>query len=731
MDTPLNQIEEITHNTLTQLGELTKADACALWRVSEADNAINCISQWQAFPEKTSHLTGTTPSKKSLSWLINKMAHKEIVAVQDLQDLPPEAASVNKYFASLQTKSLLCLPMLYDDTLQGFLCIITVTKRVSWSRAVITACTAVTELFGSLLVFERKKSEFELDRERLHTLMDNMPDTIYFKDLKSRFTLINKAQAAVLGIADPEDAVGKSDYDFFSQEHASEAYADEQEIIKTAEGVINKIEKSSKPDGTFIWHSSTKVPVFAPGGSIMGTVGISRDITQMKHYEDELQKSKNELEIRVQERTADLKRANEHLKMRLDQLAFINSVSYDLTHVIQLDDLLPLILKTFTARFPQSEAVICLKSGEEFTYYHGTQAFQSTSAHRAAATALKRLNSDQTPPLMTTCWRDDPRLKGVSWPELGDLSYYIKSSLLAENKYLGAIQIFTTQEYADRFEQERTLLTTLAAYAAVCLSNAFYYKEILVKARLDGELHAARIIQRKFIPESKPQIFRINLKGAYYPANEISGDYLDYFKTRKGDWVIVVADVAGKGIPAALLMTTLRSAFRIQGRDETSAKKLLFSVNEFIAADLNAQHSFLTALCLIISSDGKTMSYARAGHPGLLKLSTPREPLHTIEIPGIAIGLTPEPIQLESILQERTISLHQGDRFFIYTDGLIEAMNPDSKFYGQKRLYSLLKDDMTSNADEIIDLVMLDIKKFTRGAPNHDDLTLLALDVTE
>jgi sigma-B regulation protein RsbU (phosphoserine phosphatase) len=250
------------------------------------------------------------------------------------------------------------------------------------------------------------------------------------------------------------------------------------------------------------------------------------------------------------------------------------------------------------------------------------------------------------------------------------------------------------------------------------------------KARLDGELDAARSIQRRFTPQYKPQIPHVNLKGVYYPAYEVGGDYLDYFKNQAGDWVVVIADVCGKGIPAALLMTMLRSTFRVEGRNETSAKRLLCAVNDFMTLNLD-DRSFVTALCLIISADGSSMSYARAGHPMLIKLGSGGEAPAPVTTNGLALGLVSDNSKFNAMMDEVTLDIKKGDRFLIYTDGLIDATNPERNSYGSQRLNEVLAKDKESDADSLISVLMEDIKKFTRGAPYHDDLTILALQVTE
>ena len=123
----------------------------------------------------------------------------------------------------------------------------------------------------------------------LETLMDNVLDAIYFKDLQSRFTCVNRYQAARFGIASPALAVGRTDFDFFTDEHAAQALRDEQEIIRTGQPLVNVEEKETLANGEFRWVSTTKAPLRDRQGNIVGTFGISRDITERKRAGEQLQ----------------------------------------------------------------------------------------------------------------------------------------------------------------------------------------------------------------------------------------------------------------------------------------------------------------------------------------------------------------------------------------------------------------------------------------------------------
>ena len=175
-------------------------------------------------------------------------------------------------------------------------------------------------------ITKAKHAEQALIREHalLEALMDSTPDHIYFKDADSRFTMVNAAVARSLGLDDPAQAVGRTDFDFFPEEEARPVFEAEQEIMRSRMPVVGLVEKETWPDGRETWSSTTKLVRTDPEGNVLGTFGISRDITARVRAEADVRQLNEKLEHRVAARTAELAAANKELE------TFTYSVSHDL-----------------------------------------------------------------------------------------------------------------------------------------------------------------------------------------------------------------------------------------------------------------------------------------------------------------------------------------------------------------------------------------------------------------
>ena len=151
-------------------------------------------------------------------------------------------------------------------------------------------------LFWDVTERRTQKENHDQERSLLHTLLDSIPDSIYFKDRESRFIRISRSLSQLFGLQDPADAIGLSDADFFSSEHSKLARIDEQEVMKTGEGIIGRLEKQIQPGKPATRSSTTKMPLRDGHGRIIGTFGISRDITSYLQAAEALNQERDRLQ---------------------------------------------------------------------------------------------------------------------------------------------------------------------------------------------------------------------------------------------------------------------------------------------------------------------------------------------------------------------------------------------------------------------------------------------------
>lgn len=216
------------------------------------------------------------------------------------------------------------------------------------------------------------------EEDLLRAFLEHVPDGIYFKDCESRFVCISRSQAIRFGLRDPAEATNKTDFDIFSLEHAQQAFADEQGIICSGQPIVEKEEKETWPDGRETWVLTTKLPIFGELGNIIGTMGISRDITERKRVEQELQEYRAHLEDLVAKRTIELVHANQLLEQdiaarKMAELTLavkaqqLESVNKELENLSLVDDLTGLYNRRGFMALAEHRVKLAYRNNEPFS----------------------------------------------------------------------------------------------------------------------------------------------------------------------------------------------------------------------------------------------------------------------------------------------------------------------------------------------------------------------------
>jgi phosphoserine phosphatase RsbU/P len=258
--------------------------------------------------------------------------------------------------------------------------------------------------------------------------------------------------------------------------------------------------------------------------------------------------------------------------------------------------------------------------------------------------------------------------------------------------------------------------------------------ELADRVTMKRDLEIAREIQQWLVPDKPPDIAGIDLAFATRPQNTVAGDYFDAFvrPASAGDalgypLLVVVADVAGKSVPAALLMATFQASLRALSATPSSLEEIVVGLDRYARAHSLGGQRFTTAFLAEIDPATRAMRYVNAGHnaPILRRASGQIEQL---EAGGPPLGL-PLFTENEIAYASGSAQLQPGDLLFIFTDGVAEAVSESGDEYGESRLIACLESAASGTAAEILNRVMADVNAFAGYARQHDDITCLALRV--
>lgn len=281
------------------------------------------------------------------------------------------------------------------------------------------------------------------------------------------------------------------------------------------------------------------------------------------------------------------------------------------------------------------------------------------------------------------------------------------------------VVITRNEEPLSLYEQD--FLENLVVQAAVGIENARYHQQSLDMERVKQDLASARDIQRSLLPETLPDIPGYSIASRSQTCYEVGGDYLDFFQLRSGELMIVVADVAGKGLASALVGSSFRSAFRAIANSGMSLVEIATHMNELHFGEGEAsRRRYVTAFFLRLDPKSHTVEVVNAGHnPGFLLLG--KQPPIMIQASGTPVGMLPF-----SSYKTETFTLGDNAKLLLYTDGLTEVFRGDEEF-GQDRLLEAFRTCHNCDVKTILDSLWQTLEEFSDQEVQSDDMTALVV----
>lgn len=245
------------------------------------------------------------------------------------------------------------------------------------------------------------------------------------------------------------------------------------------------------------------------------------------------------------------------------------------------------------------------------------------------------------------------------------------------------------------------------------------------KERLKVEFSLAQQAQKRMLPESAPSVSGFSLAGSCEPARDVGGDLYDYFRFSDGRLGICVADVSGKGMPAALYMTLTKGVIAAAAPEASDVAALAMHLNRHLHQACRRK-MFVTAVLGSLDPQSRTWQFVRAGHNPLLLFERSTGQARYLSPAGLGLGMTSAKIFDRSIRLEE-VRIQPGDALILYSDGLTEAMNEKQELYGEDRLKTIVERSINGSAAHLLDQIRADVAAFTGAEPAHDDMTIVVL----
>jgi len=286
------------------------------------------------------------------------------------------------------------------------------------------------------------------------------------------------------------------------------------------------------------------------------------------------------------------------------------------------------------------------------------------------------------------------------------------------DRITGVAQVINRLDEKPFDADDLELFIALCGMAAIAIENGKMHQSLMEKQRLVKDMEFARTVQESFLPQKVPAVPGYAFSAHYTPAQEVGGDFYDFIHLDRDRIGIVIGDVSGKGVPAALYMAKLGSDLRTLALTEDDPEQALQKLNDLLA-ERSRRGMFATLLYIELDAQNGALTLSNAGHLPLIIKKADGSVERRAPAAGAPLGILPG-----MKFGQESLSLERGDTVLLYTDGIVEAMNAGEELYGYERFDALIRKS-PSAPDGLTSAIIDGVNKFTGLTPQHDDMTLV------
>ena len=426
-------------------------------------------------------------------------------------------------------------------------------------------------------------------------------------------------------------------------------------------------------------------------------------------------------------RLSRLEAENRRLKAAVEELSILNEVSTAVSSASSLDTTVDLIVQKCVKHLKVQQGALLLLDKPE-----GGAALKTMvrKVDRESGQFVPMRLSDQITgwmlknqrPLTVDDLASDPRFRSTA---TGDgIRSLLCVPMVLKGRLLGVLTVFNKNRDAGFSPGDRRLLSIIATQSAQVVENARLMEEEKALVLLQEELRLARDIQMKLLPREPPSCPNYNIAGLSKPAKRVGGDYYDFLDLGEGHLGLCLADVSGKGITAALLMSNVQATIRGQSRVAPDVATCVSLSNDMLHATTDSD-KFVTMFYGVLNTLTNELEYCNAGHNPPIVVPGGGEPARLV-VGGPVLGV------LQGFPYERgTAELHPGQTLVVYSDGFSEAMNHRLEEFGEDRLLSIAEAAAGLPADQLLAEILEEVDRFAGDTAQGDDMTIIAVQRSE
>jgi sigma-B regulation protein RsbU (phosphoserine phosphatase) len=421
------------------------------------------------------------------------------------------------------------------------------------------------------------------------------------------------------------------------------------------------------------------------------------------------------------DQTVLLSEENQRLRKAVEELSILNDLARVISSTMTMDAVIEAVVKRAVRATGGQQGMITMVDEQAPTEMKTLIRAQNSTSNLQAF----HLNQNilgwmmiNKKPLLANDLHNDPRFSGVQVEE--SFHSLLCVPLLVKNRMIAILAVFNKKDVAAFSEDDKRLLSIIAAQSAQILENARLYEQEKDLVKMQEEIRFAARIQSDLLPKESPRVPGYDIAGKSIPAQTIGGDYFDFIPVDDGRIAVTLGDVTGKGLPAAMLMSNVQATLRGQTLVSNSPKECIKRSNRLLYMSTSAE-KFVTLFYGILDTRDHTLWFSNAGHDNPYLITSDGE-MRRLKTGGTVLS-----VMEDFPYEEEKIGIPKDSVVVIYSDGITEAMNASDELYGEERLVEVLQRVKGQPAIEIIDAVIAGARAHAGKHPQSDDMTMLVV----